>query len=91
MLEKQHSKLLAENKVSQAPWRRNVRHGLRYISALQGPVLAVARLDPHGVAPLVLSGFFCLVQLGQGGSQQSAEAVSVSMEVGELIALWTCV
>jgi hypothetical protein len=91
MLEKQRNKILAEDGVSQAPWRRTVRHGLRYVLALQAPVLSISRLDPHGIAPLVLSGFFCMIQVGQGGVQQSQEIIAVSMELGQLIALWTCV
>jgi hypothetical protein len=52
--------------------------------------MGLSRLDPHGTAPLVFGGLFCLVQVIQGGIQQSPEAITLTMEIAEVIALWTC-
>jgi hypothetical protein len=70
MLNKQHGEVLAKGRVSQTRWRRFVRHATKYILSTQGLVMGLARLDPHGTAPLVFGGLFCLVQVAQGGLQQ---------------------
>ena len=51
--------------------------------------MELARLDPHGTAPFVFGGLFCIVQVIQGGIQQSTDAVTSTLEVAEIIALWT--
>lgn len=54
----------------------------------QNLATGLARLDPHGVAPIVLGGVYTLVQILLNNSDESRAAMTIPLELAEMVALW---
>ena len=50
--------------------------------------MGLSRLDPHGVAPLVLGGIYTIFQVVQNDSDERRTALSLALDISETMALW---
>ncbi|MCJ1468740.1 hypothetical protein MMC07_007370, partial [Pseudocyphellaria aurata] len=89
MLNERYDRVRGKDATSQSQWRKYLQRTTKSISSTQTLGMAIARLDPHGIAPIVLGGLYCLVQVA--GGSQSSSAINATMEIADLIALWDCV
>lgn len=53
--------------------------------------MGLARLDHHGVAPVVLGGIFTVIQVIQGATDESLTAMTATLEIGYIVSLWNTV
>ena len=53
--------------------------------------MGLARLDHHGVAPVVLGGIFTVIQVVQGVTDESLNAMTATLEIGYIVSLWNTV
>jgi hypothetical protein len=51
--------------------------------------MGLARLDPHGVAPVVLGCVYTLVQTLANNSDEHCVAILITLEIAQVIGLWT--
>lgn len=90
-INEKQAELRAKDGVSQSKGLKALSRTARFIMSTKDAVMGVSRLDPHGIAPIALGGVYTLVQLIQGGSDESQAALSITLEVAELVAFWTAV
>lgn len=77
--------------VSQSTTQRCIQRGTKFMTSTERVGMGVARLDPHGIAPLVLAGVYTLVKCIEGATEDQRIANRLTMEIPELITLWTSI
>jgi hypothetical protein len=88
ILNEKGERLLAQDGISQSRGRRYLARGVKFMMSGQNLAMGLARLDPHGVAPIVLGGVYTLVLILQNNSDESRAAMTIPLELAEMVALW---
>ena len=91
-LEKEHqAKIRSKDVVSQTSWRRWLGRTARAALSIEDVAMGLARLDKHGVAPIVLGGVFTVMKLIHGVTDESRAAMAMALELGYIVSLWNTV
>lgn len=90
-IHEQHDKLRAKDGVSQGRLRRKLKSGAKLVLSTKDLGMGLGRLDNHNVAPIVLGGVYCLALLIGECTEEDLAAMKITMEIAELVALWTSV
>lgn len=59
--------------------------------SLKDVAMGLARLDKHGVAPIILGGLYTVIQVIQGDTDESSTAMTATLEIGYIVSLWSSV
>ena len=62
----------------------------RLVLSTKEPVMRATAFDPSRVSPIVLGAVYTLLQALQNESEAFLSALSVTMEMAGVVALWTC-
>ena len=90
-LNERRQSLKGRDGVSQTVTQRVIQRGSKFILSTEKVVMGVSRFDHHGIAPLVLGGVYTLVKCVQGYTEEQLAALRVTVDIPEIIALWTSV
>lgn len=71
--------------------RRKLGRTARAALSMKDVAMGLARLDHHGIAPIVLGGVFTVIQLIQGSTDDSLAAMTATLEIGYTVSLWNAV
>ena len=77
--------------ISQSRTREAVAHSARFVTSTKDLVMGLSRLDPHGIAPIVLGGIYTVVQIVQNDSDERRAALSLTLDMSETVAVWQSV
>lgn len=72
-------------------WRRLLGRTARAALSTKDVAMGLARLDHHGVAPVILGGIFTVIQVIQGATDESLTAMTATLEIGYIVSLWNTV
>jgi len=53
--------------------------------------MALARLDPYRIAPVVVTGIYCILQIVEGGDEDINRSKQYMKGIFQIVAYWTCV
>ena len=85
------TKLRKEDGVSQSRGRQILSRSARFTMSTEKLVMGLARLDKHGIAPMVLGGVYTVIKVIQNDSDECNAAMSLTLDIAELIALWNSI
>ena len=51
--------------------------------------MGLARLDHHGIAPIILGGVYTIVKVLDNDSEESQAAMTIPLELAGIVAVWT--
>lgn len=77
--------------VRQTSWQRRLRRTARAILSMKDVTMGLARLDKHGLAPIVLGGVFKVIQVIQNHTDERLAAMTATLEIGYIVSLWNTV
>lgn len=82
-------KLRAKDGLTQSTGRKFKSRSVRFMMSTKDLAMGLARLDPHGIAPIVLGGVYTIVQVFQNDAEGSEAAMTTTLELAGIVALWT--
>ena len=91
MVDNKQSTHRGKDRLTQTTGRKVYARSIRFIMSTKDLVLAVSRLDKHGVAPIVLTGVYTLVTVLQNENEEAQTALMTGLEVAGIVGLWTSI
>ena len=87
----QQATIRSKDRVRPIRWRRWLGRTARAALSTKDVAMGLARLDHHGVAPVVLGGMFTVIKVIQGATDESLTAMTATLEIGCIVSLWNTV
>lgn len=87
----QQAKIRSKDGVRPTAWRKWLGRTARATLSMKDVAMGLARLDHHGIAPIVLGGVFTVIQVIQGSTEESLAAMTATLEIGYIVSLWNTV
>lgn len=84
-------KLRAKDSLTQSTDRKFTSRSVRFMMSTKDLAMGLARLDPHKIAPIVLGGVYTIVQVLQNDTEEFQTAMTTTLELAGIVALWTCI
>ncbi|PMD56613.1 uncharacterized protein K444DRAFT_666200 [Hyaloscypha bicolor E] len=100
ILSERQKKSQAENEVSESSANSAISRALRsmsiakvrsvrFLMSTKDLAMGLARLDPHGIAPIVLGGVYTVVSVFDNNTEECQAALTITLELAGIVAVWT--
>lgn len=87
----QQAKIRSKDGVRATSWRRWLARTARAALSTKDVAMGLARLDKHGIAPIVLGGVFTVIRVIQEVTDEFHAAMAMTLEIGYIVSLWNTV
>ncbi len=77
--------------ISESNARRVVTRSAKFIMSTKDLTMGLARLDHHGIAPIVLGGVYTIVGIIQNDNDEHRAALTLTLDIAETVALWNSI
>ena len=93
LVQERQAKLRAKDNISQKPVQRCLARVTKFMITARSGIMGIAgpisSTDPHHIAPLALGVLFIGVQVLDNDNNEQLTAMTITLDVAELVALWT--
>lgn len=75
--------------LTQSTGRKFESRSVRFVTSTRDLAMGLARLDSHGIAPIVLGGVYSIVRILQNDTEESRAAMTAALELARIVEPWT--
>ena len=91
MVETKQATVRGKDGISESNARKVLTRSARFIMSTKDLAMGLARLDHHGIAPIVLGGVYTVVGIIQNDSDEHRAALTLTLDIAEIVALWNSI
>ena len=82
-------RLHAKDGLTHSAGRKLESRSVRFMMSTRDLAMGLARLDPHGIAPVILGGVYAIIRVLNNDTEESQAAMTAVLELAGIVALWT--
>ena len=90
-VEEKQLKVRGADGITESRTRQVLTSSARFVLSTRNLWTGLARLDPHGIAPIVLGGIYTVFQIIQNDSDDRRTALALTLDIADTVALWNSI